>query len=130
LRRQPADSLPDHYARRALVFPSEEDFEIVIAEAMAAGKPVIAYGRGEALDSVVDGSTGIFFGSQTVEAIVSAIARLEAIEDRFEPARIAITGTQGHESTLEPPKKLDFVSVVTMDGPSLTTGNLMIFGSP
>jgi hypothetical protein len=68
----------------------------------------------------------IFFGSQTVEAIVSAIARLEAIEDRFEPARIAITGTQGHESTLEPP---NFVSIVTMDGPSLTTGNLTIFGS-
>jgi glycosyltransferase involved in cell wall biosynthesis len=67
------------------VFPSEEDFGIVIVEAMAAGKPVIAYGRGEALDSVVDGSTGIFFGSQTVEAIVSAIARLEAIEHRFEP---------------------------------------------
>jgi hypothetical protein len=108
------------------VFPSEEDFGIVIVEAMAAGKPVIAYGRGEALDSVVDGSTGIFFGSQTVEAIVSAIARLEAIEDRFEPARIAITGTQGPESTLEPP---NFVSVVTMDGPSLTTGNLTIFGS-
>jgi glycosyltransferase involved in cell wall biosynthesis len=90
LGRQPTDSLRDHYARcRALVFPGEEDFGIVIVEAMAAGKPVIAYRRGGALDSVVDGSTGIFFGSQTVEAIVSAIARLEAMEDHFEPSRIA-----------------------------------------
>src|SRR5829696_641683 len=74
---------------RALVFPGEEDFGIVPVEAMAAGRPVIAYRRGGALDSVVDGETGLFFDDQTVESLVGAVRRFEAQRLSFDGARIA-----------------------------------------
>ena len=73
---------------RALLFPGEEDFGIVPLEAMAAGRPVIAYGSGGALDTVVEGQTGTFFAEQTVESLEHAIARNEAIENDFDPQRI------------------------------------------
>jgi len=61
---------------RALVFPGEEDFGIVPVEAMAAGKPVIAYEAGGALETVVQGVTGIFFKEQNPEAICNAVKGL------------------------------------------------------
>ncbi|MEM6679699.1 MAG: glycosyltransferase [Pseudomonadota bacterium] len=68
------------YARaRALIFPGEEDFGIVPVEAMAAGCPVIAYGRGGACDTVIDGQTGVLFLDQTPEALIAAIRRFEAL---------------------------------------------------
>jgi glycosyltransferase involved in cell wall biosynthesis len=63
---------------RALIFPGEEDFGIVPVEAMASGRPVIAYGRGGVLDSVVDGETGLLFHDLSVEALVDAVERFEA----------------------------------------------------
>jgi glycosyltransferase involved in cell wall biosynthesis len=70
---QPFDVLRYHYARcRALIFPGEEDFGIVPIEAMASGRPIIAYGRGGATETVVPDVTGIFFHEQTVEAIIEA----------------------------------------------------------
>jgi glycosyltransferase involved in cell wall biosynthesis len=78
---QPFAVLRHHYARcRALIFPGEEDFGIVPVEAMASGRPVIAFGRGGATETVVDGITGVFFESQTVEALERAIARSENID--------------------------------------------------
>ncbi|MEG6504273.1 glycosyltransferase [Nitratidesulfovibrio sp. 1201_IL3209] len=78
------------YARsRALLFPGEEDFGMVPVEAMASGRPVIAYGRGGALETVVDGETGLFFGTQDADALVAAMDRFEREEHRFHPARIA-----------------------------------------
>lgn len=75
----PFDVLRAHMARcRALVFPGEEDFGIVPVEVMASGRPVIAYARGGALDTVVDGRTGILFPDQSVEGINAAIDRFEA----------------------------------------------------
>ena len=49
---------------RALIFPGEEDFGIVPVEVMASGRPVIAYGRGGALDTVIPGKTGLLFSEQ------------------------------------------------------------------
>lgn len=62
---------------KALLFPGEEDFGITPVEAMACGRPVIAYGRGGVLDSVIDGKTGVFFHEQTVEAVKEAILKSE-----------------------------------------------------
>ncbi|MBN8943286.1 MAG: glycosyltransferase [Rhizobiales bacterium] len=88
LGSQPFSVLKDHYSRcRALIFPGEEDFGIVPVEAMASGRPVIAYGRGGATETVVDGVTGVFFDRQTVEAIIDAEQRLGA--GQFDPAAIA-----------------------------------------
>jgi glycosyltransferase involved in cell wall biosynthesis len=62
---------------RALLFPGLEDFGIAPVEAQAAGRPVIAYGRGAALETVLQGSTGLFFDEQTVESLADAMVELE-----------------------------------------------------
>jgi glycosyltransferase involved in cell wall biosynthesis len=89
LGRQPFEVLQDHYSRcQALIFPGEEDFGIVPLEAMASGRAVIAYGCGGALETVVDGVTGIFFHEQTEDALVAAVERFEGMKSRFQPAEI------------------------------------------
>ncbi|QFR39651.1 glycosyltransferase family 4 protein [Candidatus Gracilibacteria bacterium 28_42_T64] len=62
---------------RAFLFPPEEDFGIVPLEAMACGTPVIAYGKGGALETVVEGKTGIFFRQQTSNSLNKAIENFE-----------------------------------------------------
>jgi glycosyltransferase involved in cell wall biosynthesis len=82
---QPDDVVREHYAScRALVFPGLEDFGIVPVEAMAAGTPVIAFRGGGALETVVDGKTGVFFESQTVDSLIETILRFEELEDDFD----------------------------------------------
>ncbi len=74
----PDDELPDLLARcRAFMFPGEEDFGIAPIQAMAAGRPVIAYAAGGALETIVEGETGTFFHEQSVEAIVAAVERFD-----------------------------------------------------
>ncbi len=69
-------ALADLYAGcRALVVAGEEDFGITPLEAMACGKPVIALGRGGALETVINGKTGVFFHEETRDAIVDAVER-------------------------------------------------------
>ncbi|WP_158808246.1 glycosyltransferase [Beijerinckia sp. L45] len=69
---------------RALLFPGEEDFGIVPLEAMASGRPVIAYESGGAVDTVIAGKTGVFFAEQTEADLEDAIARFEVIEASFD----------------------------------------------
>ncbi len=76
-----------YYARcRALLFPGEEDFGITPLEAQACGRPVIAYGSGGALASVVEGITGVFFYEQTVDSLATALVSFD--ERRYEPQTI------------------------------------------
>ena len=60
---------------RALIFPGEEDFGIVPVEAMAAGKPIIAFRKGGLLETVIEGQTGLFFDDQTVPSLKSAVEK-------------------------------------------------------
>ena len=65
------------YARcRAFVFPGLDDFGIAPVEAMASGRPVVAYGRGGATETVIDGVTGILYDEQTDAALAGAIEEL------------------------------------------------------
>ncbi|HUF17932.1 MAG TPA: glycosyltransferase [Thermoanaerobaculia bacterium] len=65
---------------RSLILPGVEDFGITCLEAMAMGTPVIAYGEGGALDSVVEGETGIFFGREQMESLPEAMERAERMK--------------------------------------------------
>lgn len=73
------DEMERRLARcQALVFPGVEDFGIVPLEAMASGRPVLAFARGGATETVLDGTTGLLFDEQTPEALIAAVGRLEA----------------------------------------------------
>lgn len=85
---QPDAVVAEHLGKcRALLFPGHEDFGITPVEAMAAGCPVIAFGRGGALETVRDGETGLFFQEQTVESLCDAIRTLEG-RAAFDPAAL------------------------------------------
>ena len=68
------------------VFAGEEDFGIVMAEAQACGRPVIAFGKGGAREIVEDGSTGILFPEQSVDGVLDGLERFQRI--RFDAAAI------------------------------------------
>jgi len=87
---QSFDVLHDHLQRaKGFVFAAEEDFGISIVEAQACGTPVIAYGRGGALESVralgIPKPTGLFFEEQTVESVHDALDRFEGSIEQFTP---------------------------------------------
>jgi glycosyltransferase involved in cell wall biosynthesis len=78
--RLPDEQVARLYARcRALIFPGEEDFGIAPVEANAAGRPVIAYRAGGALDTVVDGETGVFFDRQDAASLMIAVRRCDTV---------------------------------------------------
>jgi len=92
-------ALHENYAHcRALLFPGEEDFGIVPVEAQSFGRPVIAYARGGALETVralsgrepsdPETSTGVFFLEQNADSMTEAIWKFESVESDFSPAFI------------------------------------------
>ena len=83
----------EHYDNcKALIFPGVEDFGIVPLEAQACGKPVIAFGEGGALETIVpldknignNNATGMFFYEQTPESLVQAVLHFEKVQDQFD----------------------------------------------
>ena len=87
VERMDFNDLRRAYARsKALIMTAEEDFGITPVEAMASGRPVIAYGKGGVLDSVTPGKTGVFFDRQDPEALVDAVSNMEAFLRHFDPA--------------------------------------------
>lgn len=71
--------LKEHMMKaKAFIFAAEEDFGIVPLEAQACGTPIIAFGKGGVLDTVVDGKTGFYFHEQTVDSLIEAIERFES----------------------------------------------------
>jgi len=82
------ETLKKHYQNcRALVFPQEEDFGIVAVEAMACGRPVIAYRGGGAVESIKEGETGLFFDEQKVDSLIGAVKKFNS--DKFSSDRIS-----------------------------------------
>jgi glycosyltransferase involved in cell wall biosynthesis len=80
---------------RALVYPQLEDFGIIAVEAQAAGKPVIAFGKGGATETVVGPNdragrapTGLFFAEPTPESLCGALAAFEELEPKLDPHAI------------------------------------------
>jgi len=100
-KRTDEELVPLYAGCRALVFPGEEDFGIVPVEAQASGKPVIAYGKGGVLETVIPinppsssaslnrAATGVFFFEQTTEALIDAVRVFEKEADSFDPGRLS-----------------------------------------
>ncbi len=81
------NELPKYYAGcKALIFPQEEDFGIVPLEAMASGRPVIAYRAGGALETITEGETGLFFNEQTPDSLMRTVQEFD--DKEFDPDKI------------------------------------------
>ena len=103
----PDDQLPDLMARcRAFVWPGEEDFGIAPIQAMAAGRPVIAYAAGGVLDTVIPG-TGVLFAEQSVRAIIEAVEAFDT--QKVSPAFIR-THAEQFDTTVFKAKMQAFVA--------------------
>ncbi|MFZ2299746.1 MAG: glycosyltransferase [Candidatus Moraniibacteriota bacterium] len=87
LGRVPEEDLPRYYAQcQGFVFPQEEDFGIVALEALASGRPLVAYRGGDITEHMEEGTMGVFFDEQTPEAIVHAVEHFREI--KYDPHAI------------------------------------------
>jgi glycosyltransferase involved in cell wall biosynthesis len=87
------DEIRDEYRRAAaVIMPGEEDFGMVPVEAQACGCPVVALGRGGALETVVDGETGVLFAQSSIASLTAALERVRA--SPFDRSRLRRHATQ------------------------------------
>ncbi len=104
---QPFEVLRDHMQRaRAFVFAAEEDFGIAPVEAQACGTPVIAFGKGGALETVENGVSGLFFDTQDIESLCKAVEKFETME--FDYPKISIHARKFSEERFLAEMKLFF----------------------
>jgi glycosyltransferase involved in cell wall biosynthesis len=92
----------------ALLFPQSEDFGMTVLEMNACGRPVIAYAKGGALETVIDGKTGVLFPEQTVENLILAIQEFEQLS--FDAAAI-----RQHAEAFSKRRFLDAISRIVYD---------------
>jgi len=86
---QSSEVLKDYMQRaKAFIFAAEEDFGITPVEAQACGTPVVAYGNGGVLETVIENKTGVFFKEQTKESLAEAVERFERIQSKFDCNKI------------------------------------------
>lgn len=109
LGRLSDEEVREYYRKcKAFVFPGEEDFGLTPIEAQACGRPVIAFGKGGALETIIEGKTGVFFKEQNVQALKDAIEIFETNMDNFNKNEI-----RGHALKFGIDKfKLEFVNYV------------------
>jgi len=89
LGRLPDKEVAEYYAAcKALIFPGEEDFGLVPLEANAAGRPVIAFKGGGALDTVIEGLNGLFFEERTTRSLMEVVRSFENGAYNFDPRQI------------------------------------------
>ena len=86
---QAFDSLKSYLQKaKAFIFAAEEDFGIIVVEAMACGTPVIALNKGGASEIVSDNNIGVLFKHQSPESVKEAVLKFEAVQDKFDPSII------------------------------------------
>jgi glycosyltransferase involved in cell wall biosynthesis len=114
------EQLRDLYSRcRAFVLPGEEDFGIAAVEALASGKPVIALGRGGALETVPrEPAGGVLYADPTPESLLEALAALEATEATFDPAALAAWAERFSEAAFAT-KMRRILGLDSADGPAV-----------
>jgi len=119
LGRQPDSKLKEYYSRcKALIFPGIEDFGIVPLEAMASGRPVIAYAKGGALETVIHGETGLLFHEQTSESLNKSIVDFEESRYSFNPHYIRSHAKKFDTSRFKN-EIINFISRVTSSDDSI-----------
>ena len=69
---------------KAFVFAADEDFGIMVVEALSSGTPVIAFNKGGVTETIKNGETGILFNEQTVDSIIDAVKTFESKENAFD----------------------------------------------
>jgi len=123
LGKQSFDVIVDHYARcRAVVFPGVEDFGIVPVEAMASGKPVIAFDYGGARETVKNGVTGILFREQSAASLAAAVRSFES-HAGFDP-RIIRAHAEGFSEEVFEKKFRSLIARVVSSSTAPTAGSV------
>lgn len=82
---QPFNVLKEHLIKsKAFIFTAEEDFGIIVVEAMACGTPVIAFGKGGVSETVIHNKTGVLFDHQSEESLIDAVKKFDLKENEFD----------------------------------------------
>lgn len=103
------EELKNYYSRTlGFIFPVEEDFGIVPVEAMASGRPVVAYKKGGATETVVEGVTGEFFEEQSVGSLLKVLKRFDPTQ--YDPNKIRSRAREFDEAVFKK-KFLDYVKI-------------------